>query len=699
MRLFPRGMSWALWCLAAVLLCITSNVSVALAQDAGAPLATTPVAPPTLIMTGTMTLGDRTPAVEGWFSVSVTLENVTDEPVEGDLELKVEATYANSQLKVRAPLSVAAKSRVSIELPVHGFNSSAPEMTLTAYSEAGLILAQLEIGSPIGLNPLLIDLEQPSRIASGIRGKGMYADDKPYGVNSGDPIVAVGTPSVSKGELQLPTRAAGYASATLLLARSETLAKLTGPRLTAISDWVLAGGALAVVVTRPEDMRVGPLPRLTGGELTKGEAPRELQLTARFKIPSGSSYSYGGTAGLLEKPATPSPTTVREFAVYSGGNLRPSPWGSSASYGLGEVHVLAFDATRSPEVDDEWVQLKVQDLMRHAWNRRDAEVFPHAMRSLDERRSDSVRRQLDPNEGTRWTVVISALLLLAYSVIAGPVNFFRSAKIGKPLRAFARLPIYALGTSVLIILLGVAAKGVSGRARHLSLIEAGAGMTRAPITRFRGFYDSSTRALSVSGSSREAVLDLAGYDASKAERELVVDRDGLRIDGIEGKPWQTIVIREDDLTDLGGGLSVVPTAGGADVVNRLARDLVGVVVKLPGQPARYFPKLADGATLHYSDGTALPPRVGSGGSLSSKLSWRSDLHSESFPKQMNRDTDGAPAAWKAIDDSVPSLDWWPDDVPVVLAQFDGGEGKTSDSGLRLETDRVLIRVVGWGGAP
>ena len=82
-----------------------------------------------------------------------------------------------------------------------------------------------------------------------------------------------------------------------------------------------------------------------------------------------------------------------------------------------------------------------------------------------------------------------------------------------------------------------------------------------------------------------------------------------------------------------------------------------------------------------------------------KLSWQSELRSESFPKQMARDTDGAPVAWKALDDSVPSLDWWPDDVPVVLAQLDGGEGKTSDSGLKLESDRVLIRVLGWGGAP
>ena len=33
------------------------------------------------------------------------------------------------------------------------------------------------------------------------------------------------------------------------------------------------------------------------------------------------------------------------------------------------------------------------------------------------------------------------------------------------------------------------------------------------------------------------------------------------------------------------------------------------------------------------------------------------------------------------------------------AQLDGGEGKTSDSGLSVDVDRALVRVVGWGGVP
>ena len=34
-----------------------------------------------------------------------------------------------------------------------------------------------------------------------------------------------------------------------------------------------------------------------------------------------------------------------------------------------------------------------------------------------------------------------------------------------------------------------------------------------------------------------------------------------------------------------------------------------------------------------------------------------------------------------------------------LGQLDGGEGRASDSGLRLESDRLLVRVVGFGGKP
>ena len=41
----------------------------------------------------------------------------------------------------------------------------------------------------------------------------------------------------------------------------------------------------------------------------------------------------------------------------------------------------------------------------------------------------------------------------------------------------------------------------------------------------------------------------------------------------------------------------------------------------------------------------------------------------------------------------------PDDVPVLIAQLDGGEGRLKDTGYEIDRDRVIVRVVGFGGVP
>ena len=61
---------------------------------------------------------------------------------------------------------------------------------------------------------------------------------------------------------------------------------------------------------------------------------------------------------------------------------------------------------------------------------------------------------------------------------------------------------------------------------------------------------------------------------------------------------------------------------------------------------------------------------------------------------------GIEDAWLAVVDSIPmSVDWFPAGVPSLLAQLDGGEGTTDDSGLTVDSDRLLVRVVGYGGTP
>ena len=137
---------------------------------------------------------------------------------------------------------------------------------------------------------------------------------------------------------------------------------------------------------------------------------------------------------------------------------------------------------------------------------------------------DGVRKNLDPNQASRWTIVVSALVLLAYAALAGPLSFYLAQRRGRPLVALARLPLWSAATFALIVALGILSKGLSGKSRRLSLVEAGAGMTRAAAVHFRGFYAASSEELVVRPARREHLLDLAGDPDTV--RTLVIDRDG-----------------------------------------------------------------------------------------------------------------------------------------------------------------------------
>jgi hypothetical protein len=76
------------------------------------------------------------------------------------------------------------------------------------------------------------------------------------------------------------------------------------------------------------------------------------------------------------------------------------------------------------------------------------------------------------------------------------------------------------------------------------------------------------------------------------------------------------------------------------------------------------------------------------------------LRASALGKILDPDAPGLADAWSAIETNAGTqVNWFPEDVPVLLAQMDGGEGRTSDTGLKLEQDRVLVRIVGQGGRP
>lgn len=644
----------------------------------------------------------------GWNEVLVRIQNNGSKPLRGQVELSAQQfSHDVHSFQVSAPFNAAAGTSVHVRVPVNV--ALYGDLTVSVLPEVGdpIATTRLSTFQPNGV--MLLDVSETSSLRGAINETGITPTFTPMSVSSrgsSSPTLTIGTPRFdpATGDPILPDRAALYASADAVLIRSEVLTRLAGPELDALAGYVLGGGTLAIAVTRPEDIRHDTLTAFAGGPITKiGVSAACLHELA---VPAGGGF--GSSSKVIPRAKAPKGVVAESLEGYSGGNLHGSPYGNSAFYGLGEVHLLAFDPSRKSTVDDPWVQARIVDLARRAYDRRSTQVFRPGGDVTNPNYS-RVRQQLDPNQSSRWAILVAALLLCVYAVMAGPVNFSLASRKGKPLRALRHLPIYAAVTFAVIVGIGMAAKGVTGRARHLTYVEAGAGMTKASARRFRGFFASRAKDLTVRTSDGSSVVSTAVL-AESADRKdhLFVDRDGARLVDVAALPWQTVVIREDGFSSLGDGISIVRDGTDTKVVNRSGRDLRSLILKLPDGTMVYAPRLKDGDAIASSAAKALSsmPEASMWMGMLPTSTYRAGmitlhhLASQGMSVFLEPDAPGLGEAWMALEESAgDSVDWFPDDVPVLLAQIDGGEGRSFDSGLRVESDRLLVRIVGFGGKP
>lgn len=650
--------------------------------------------------------GAGTPLPQGYSGFLVRVQNNEQQPVRGEVELESRLYSNQFRYRATAPFVAGAGAAVMVRLPSHA--NLYGEVKVVARDEEGVELGSFNSTVTNAPSVMLLDVTESSRIRGVMHEAWISPQYAPWGsvpsYGSG-PVLQIGSPRFdpATGDPVLPDRAALYAPASAVLIRSDVLARVSAAELDALSGFVLSGGTLAVALARPEDIRSPVLAAFAGGDISAASVHSET--LRELRLPTAPSNAAKAIA-FAESPMEDVGKTLTGF---SGGNLHGSRYGASATYGLGEFHLLAFDPTRKPAVDDPWVQGRVLDLSRRALDRRSTLIYRQG--SLPGGySSDGIRKQLDPNEGSRWAIAVAALLLIAYSILAGPVNFTLNANKGKPLRALIWLPIFAAITFFAIVSIGFVAKGVRGRARHLTLVEAGAGMTKGTARRWRGFFSPRAKDLTVRTSDSSSVVNTAFVSAPATINDhLVVDRDGARLVDVAALPWQTVVIREDGFADLGEGIAIV-TENETDtaIFNRSGRDMRAAILMLPSGTARYFAHIRDGEKVLASTGqdlsstpagktwlTSVSGTSGHSGSLVLQ-----PLRASSLNKVVDSDAAGLADAWAAIEENAgSSVNWFPDDVPVLLAQLDGGEGKTSDAGLKLEQDRLLVRIVGQGGRP
>jgi hypothetical protein len=658
----------------------------------------------------------------GWNELVVRVQNTSQKPARGMIRTTSDQ-YGNRRLfTVSAPYSVGAGATAVVRVPAHAI----------AYAEVGVEVVDDDLGqlatqrysSGSQLNVVLFDTSESSRL----RGAVHEAYIAPTFIPPGTPTppsgsgaaLLIGSPRYdpTTGDPVLPDRAALYNTADAVLMRSDTLTRLTGAELDALAGFVIGGGTLALVIARPEDLRHPTLAALVGGEIQKTAVHSETLKPIALPSP------YSGAAKVIPAVAAAGDDLSPTLAGYAGGNLRGSTFGASAPYGLGEVHLLAFDPTRKPGVDDDWAKGRVVELARRAFDRRSTVIFRPG--GLGPNRDlNSVRQVLDPNEGSRWAIAAAALLLCIYAVLAGPLNFSMASKKGTPLRALRWLPFIAAGAFAIVVAIGVSARGITGRARHLTLVDAGAGMTKGAARRFRGFFTSKADELTVRTTDAGSLVSTAVLPDTADRREnLIIDRDGARLSEVSALPWQTVVVREDGSASLGEGISIV-REGASDVavINRSGRRMRGAVLWVPGAgssaaggPApggsigtadvRYFNRIDDGMRVLARDGMDLTATT-DGRSWYAQVQvtnragsiYIHPLQATYLRTSLEGDAPGLGEAWNALEEASDVSDWFPGDVPVLLAQLDGGEGRASDAGLRLESDRLLVRIVGFGGKP
>jgi hypothetical protein len=700
-----------------------------------------PLVLPPITIAAVPAFGAESTGSDGWSEIVVRVESIGSSLVRGTLEVKRIGSSGyrggdSDAFAATAPFSVAPGQSVVVRIPTHSIAAYASTVTVRGLSESGALLAESTVTVPTNPTPLLVDVEPTPKLSIAMRAWPLSPLWAPshgyayYGSSATAIQLSTGGPVYDKatGDPILPDRAAAYASATVVVLRSDVLARLSGVELEALVDWIATGGALAVVVVRPEDLRIGTLPTLVGGVATSAEPPPSLFTFPAVDRPASAPSPFYEpemfhpgdtkapskvglfvpTKGTPPRPSSPFrvgplPALRDKLVGFAGGNLRPSAYGATATYGLGEVHLLAFDPTVPPAIDDGWTAGRLLDLVDHAWDRRSRLAFPQGSGDLRATNVSDVRRLLDPNENFRIALGISALLLVIYSVLAGPLTYIRATKKGRPLDPLVFAPMWSAIAFGLILFIGLAGKGFRGRARRIAVVEAGAGMQRGAIRRYRGFFSSQTRQLSVRASDRTSVLDTVATDSREhGDAEMSLDRDGARLENLTALPWQTVVVEEDGTFDLPkGGVSIVPASDGSvEVANHTGRGLAHVVVWVPREGVYYFPTLDDGATLHASAGklvvSASAVSTTTAGSMTVHL-----LDTSAFTSVLpSSDVAWITERWAPLSQAAGyAVDWFPSDAATVMAEMIGGEGVHSDAGLAVERDVLLLRVIGEGGAP
>jgi hypothetical protein len=605
--------------------------------------------------------------------------------------VKAESRLGDQSTSASGNFEVAANSSILVRLPFFALEQTVIRVSA---GEEQLLLAEYHASPEQAVR--VVDAHVVPRLRAVLENLPMnmsVALPGPYGPGSAAPpsggLKLRVVPAVAKdGTTLLPSRVPTWHGIQTVFMSTELLVGLESMELTALTGFVLAGGTLALSVSRPEDLKHPTLVKLVGGQVNES-AVAPVQLSA-FPKPFAMTPEFNKYVGVVN------PRDEVQLHGYTGGNLQADVYGSTAAYGLGQVALLSFNLDNPQHVDDPWVGIRLLELTRQSFERKAVSASGvGATQQFSKSGSHSqVREVLHKDRSLRWGIVVISLLLCAYSALIGPVLYGLGKKRNDLLLPIRWMPVASLAAFFLVVIFGTISKGLWGESRRVSFVELGSGMSVGVGNIYRGFYTPSGQRVDVGQTNASTSLN-ALYSLELGPH-YSVEGQAVKIGGFESVPSQTVVVREDGIINVGGNISMRPEASGSiTLTNNTPKTLEHIVLKTHTEQVVYARRLAPGQALSSLEMTSDNPDFRHW--TATPLSGRMRPFEDFAFKSAFQDDDTIGDLWDAMDGAnVESANWFPQGVPVALAVIAESDGPDSDSGFKLKSSVTLLRVVGFG---
>ncbi len=470
----------------------------------------------------------------GYATLVVRAGNRTASALQGEVTVETR-TWERVVSVHRAPLDLPPREGRFATLTIPAFDDGLSiEVTFRAGGST-LASASSALSYAGSARPIVV-LDDPPRLRAPLVGTQVgIVDPSGYGAARQVEVpIGIAVTDARSGDLILPDTAAGWSNVLFAVGTVPALGRAGEVELDALERWVRAGGRVVIMPTRSADLD-HPWVRRTVGALRRGEA---------------DPTSLAAQLGSADPPLACPEGATREV------------FGCAARVGFGSVWITDVDLSEAGIVNRPEVQEVLRAIARAAGSGEDrVRPFLAFARGVDRPLEPwatgpnvaTLRSALDPNEGYRPALVLVGIVLFAYVVLVGPVNFTIVERRKQPTLALITTPVLALLCVMATFFVGYVGKGVQMRYRRVELLDAVDGSEVASARRYTGYFYTRPSAVDVELAPGAVAMRIGSSGASDGpvviegseHRTLATMRAGL---------WETAFVREDDTTPLGGAI-------------------------------------------------------------------------------------------------------------------------------------------------